>query len=207
VIEYAVIAERIDRPGAFFVAAGAAYHRVTTEPRDLACHAAHRAGSDEKCAWAVDTLGYDGIFNHRMTTDLTAAIASLAPEGVDVDFENVGGPIMQAVIDAMNPHGRIALCGMISQYNRLGTEAGPGNLFKLIYGRIRIQGFIVSDYPDEAEPFRRQVSAWMRDGKLAYREDIVEGWQAMPEAFRGLLSGGNFGKLVVQVSDDPSRQP
>ncbi|MEQ8371328.1 MAG: NADP-dependent oxidoreductase [Alphaproteobacteria bacterium] len=170
------------------------------------CRVIGCAGSDEKCAWARDVLGYDGMINHRSASDLATAIAALAPDGVDVDFENVGGPVMQAVIANMNTHGRIALCGMISQYNRLGAEAGPNNLFRLIYGRIRMQGFIVSDYAEEAEPFRRQVGAWVRAGKLHYREDIAEGWTALPQAFRSLLSGDNFGKVLVQVSDDPSRR-
>ena len=151
-------------------------------------------------------LGYEGMINHRSTSDLATAVAALAPDGVDVDFENVGGPVMQAVIANMNTHGRIALCGMISQYNRLGAEAGPNNLFRLIYGRIRMQGFIVSDYGQEAEPFRRQVGAWVRAGKLHYREDIADGWAALPQAFRGLLGGDNFGKVLVQVADDPSRR-
>lgn len=160
------------------------------------------ASTDAKCAFAVDELGYDACFNHTKE-EPGAALDRLCPKGIDVDFENVGGDIFRAVFARMNDFGRIALCGMISEYQDTGARPGPDKMFTMIQRRIRMEGFIVSDHQASMGEFVRDVGQWVKDGKVRYRETIVPGLEKAPEAFMGLLKGENFGKLIVQVGEAP----
>lgn len=161
------------------------------------------AGSDEKCDYAVKELGYDACFNHSKERDYDAVLKELCPKGIDVNFENVGGPIFHAVFKAMNDFGRIAMCGAISEYNDTTPQPGPEKMFTIIQRRLEIRGFIVSDHIQSMGDFVRDVGGWIKEGRIRYRETMVDGLEKAPEAFMGLLKGTNFGKLVVKIGDEP----
>jgi NADPH-dependent curcumin reductase CurA len=162
------------------------------------CRAVGVAGSDDKCRYVVETLHFDACINRR-TENLDDALERHCPEGVDVYFDNTGGPILEAVMRHLRLHARIAIVGMIDQYNATKAPAGP-NLRPLLVNRAKVEGFLVSDHAAHAEAFERDMRAWLRDGKLHYKEDVVEGLENAPRALIGLLRGENFGKLIVKVA-------
>jgi NADPH-dependent curcumin reductase CurA len=161
------------------------------------------AGSDAKCDFAVKELGYHACFNHTTRRDYDQALAELCPKGIDVDFENVGGPIFHAVFRRMNDFGRVVMCGAIAEYNDTTPQPGPEKMFSVIQRRLKIEGFIVSDHLQSMGDFVRDVGQWVRAGKIHYRETVVPGLANAPQAFMGLLKGENFGKLIVQVGEPP----
>jgi NADPH-dependent curcumin reductase CurA len=161
------------------------------------CRVVGVAGSAEKCAYVVHELGFDACVDHH-TQALDAALHDACPGGIDVYFENVGGATLAAVLPLINVGARIPHCGLISEYNATAPPSGP-NLRPLLFNRALIKGFIISDHLDRMGDFLRDCSAWLREGKLKYREDVVRGLDAAPAAFIGLLQGKNFGKLVVEV--------
>jgi NADPH-dependent curcumin reductase CurA len=165
------------------------------------CRAIGIAGTDEKCAWVVDELGFDGCINHR-TDDITAKLKQLCPDRVDVYFDNVGGPILDAALGALNMGGRVVLCGAIAVYNEQGRPAGPSNYLNLIARRGRMEGFITLDYWDRFDECFTQLGTWAAEGKLRWREHLVEGLEHAPEALNLLFTGGNLGKVIVQVTDE-----
>ncbi len=156
------------------------------------------AGGPKKCAFVTDELGFDACIDYK-SANLDAALATHCPGGVDVYFENVGGPIGDAVTAAMAGWGRIALCGAISQYNTAGSELAPRLPAFFVGKRVTMRGFIVSDFATKFDHARRIMGDMVRTGRLKYREDIVVGLENAPRAFAGLLRGENFGKLQVQV--------
>ena len=166
------------------------------------------AGTPEKCAFLTDELGFDAAICHR-DSDMADQIARACPDGIDVYFENVGGAVFEAVLPLFNPFARIPVCGLIARYNATALPDGPDRSAQLmrsvLTNRLMIQGFIVTDRYDRHGDFINDVGGWIRDGKLKYREDIVEGLENAPEAFIGLLGGENFGKRLIRVSDDPTR--
>ena len=167
------------------------------------CRAVGIAGGQEKCDYVVKELGFDACVDYK-AGDLAGALAKACPSGVDVYFDNVGGEILKAVLALVNPHARVPLCGLVSQYN--ATELPPGpNWGVLLVNRVLVQGFIISDHLDRMPDFLRDCSRWVREGKLKYREDVVVGLENAPTAFIGLLEGRNFGKLMVKVGEDPTR--
>jgi len=161
------------------------------------CRAIGIAGSDEKCRYVTDELGFDACINRR-TEDLDAALKTHCPDGIDVYYDNTGGPILQAVMRQLRLHARIAIVGMIDQYNARTAPPGP-NLRPMLTMRATMQGFLVGDHQAHAAAFERDVGAWLREGKIRYREDVVEGLQNAPRALIGMLRGENFGKLIVKV--------
>jgi NADPH-dependent curcumin reductase CurA len=167
------------------------------------CRAVGVAGSKDKCDYLTRELGFHAAVNHR-DPDLPAALGAACPDGIDVYFENVGGVVLEAVLGLINRGARIPLCGLVSQYNMRPLPPGP-NLIPLLTNRARIPGFHVLDHYDRFEAFVREVGPWVRSGELRYREDIVDGIDAAPQALIGMLEGKNFGKLLVRVSPDPSR--
>jgi len=162
------------------------------------------AGSAEKCAWVVDELGFDACINYK-TGDLASALPAACPGGVDVYFDNVGGEVLAGVLRVINRGARIPLCGMISEYNATAIPGGP-NLRPLLVHRAMIKGFIVSDHYDRFAAFLSECVPLVRDGRIKYREDIVEGLDAAPSALIGLFEGRNFGKMLVRVSADPTQR-
>jgi NADPH-dependent curcumin reductase CurA len=167
------------------------------------CRVVGIAGSDEKCTFVVEELGFDACINYK-TEDLVPALKAACPKGVDIYFENVGGAIFAAVLRVLNNFARIPLCGLISEYNATTNTPAP-NLRPLLVHRALMKGFIVSDHNDRAPAFVQEVAPLVMSGRIKFREDIVEGIDNAPEAFIGLLKGRNFGKLMVRVSPDPTR--
>jgi NADPH-dependent curcumin reductase CurA len=157
------------------------------------------AGSDDKVAWLTGELGFDAAFNHRTERDLVAAVARACPDGVDVDYENVGGDVFDAVFRNMRFGGRIVVCGAISQYEREPRPCVP-NIADFINKRLNMRGFSVRDHADEIHAYIDEASGWLREGRLKYRETIVEGIDSVPDAFSRLFRGENFGKLIIDVS-------
>ena len=157
------------------------------------------AGDDEKCEWAVREAGYDACFNHKTERDYGAVLDRLCPQGIDSDFENVGGKIFHAVFARLNNFGRLAFCGAISEYQDAEPIAGPPKMFTIVQRRLTIQGFIVSDHAALMGDFATEVGGLLKAGKLKARETVVDGLAGAPQAFMGLLKGENFGKLVVKV--------
>jgi NADPH-dependent curcumin reductase CurA len=157
------------------------------------------AGGAEKVAYLKE-LGVDEVIDYKAEADLTAALMRAAPEGIDVYFENVGGAHMEAALMAARPYGRFALCGMISQYN--ATDLGPGvrGLIMAVGKQLRLEGFIVSSHMDMQEPFIRDMSAWIAQGKVKWRETVEEGIERAPDAFLKLFKGENLGKMLVKLS-------
>jgi NADPH-dependent curcumin reductase len=161
------------------------------------CRAVGVAGSAAKCDYAVRELGFDACVNYK-DADFFERLQAACPNGIDVYFENVGGAVLGAVLRLVNMRARIPLCGLIAQYNAPGSVRGP-DWRPLLTGRVLVQGFIVSDHQDRLADFLADCGRWYREGRLKYREDIVNGLEAAPRAFIGLLRGENFGKLLVKL--------
>lgn len=158
------------------------------------------AGGAEKCRWIVDELGFDAAIDHR-ADDVGAALDRLAPEGVDINFEQVGGPIMEAVLTRMKTFGRIPLCGLISQYNDTGgVDPVPGYWTMLLMRRLTVRGLIVTDFADRFPEAMMALGGWMASGQLKTRQDIRKGLDHADNHVKLLYSGGNFGKLLVEVA-------
>ncbi|MCH2342461.1 MAG: NADP-dependent oxidoreductase [Pseudomonas sp.] len=167
------------------------------------CRVVGIAGGAEKCRHAVETLGFDACIDHR-ASDFPQQLAQHCPDGIDVYYENVGGKVFDAVLPLLNTSARVPVCGVVAQYNSTNLPDGPDRLplllDTLLKKRMRMQGFIIfNDYGHRYDEFARDMSAWYAEGKIKYREQIVQGLEHAPEAFIGLLEGKNFGKLVVQV--------
>jgi NADPH-dependent curcumin reductase CurA len=158
------------------------------------------AGGAEKCLFVQDFLGFDDCIDHR-TADLQGELAEACPHGVDVYFENVGGAVQEAVFHLLNPHARVVMCGMVSQYNEDVFPPGP-NLGFVVGKRVLIQGMIVSDKPERFAEWRALAAPWIADGSLKYREDVIDGLENAPDALNGILDGRNFGKLLVRVAEE-----
>ena len=178
-------------------AAGAVGSAAGQMARIAGCHVVGSAGSGEKLAWLSD-LGFDGTCNYRDESP-REALARLVPEGIDIYFDNVGGEHLEAAIGALHTHGRIVACGSISRYNDAEPSPGPRNMFMVVTKRLRLHGYIISDHSDRFGEFAREAAAWVRDGRLRYRETVVEGIENAPKAFLGLLRGENIGKMLVKV--------
>jgi NADPH-dependent curcumin reductase CurA len=169
------------------------------------CRVVGIAGGAEKCRHAVETLGFDACIDHR-AGDFPQQLAQQCPKGIDVYYENVGGKVFDAVLPLLNTGARVPVCGVVAQYNSTHLPDGPDRLPLLLdtilKKRMRMQGFIIfNDYGHRYDEFARDMSAWYAEGKIKYRERIVQGLENAPEAFIGLLEGRNFGKLVVQVGE------
>lgn len=180
-------------------ASGAVGANVCQIAKLKGCRVVGSAGSDEKVQWLIDECGVDAAINYKTCGDLTAALADAAPDGVDVYFENVGGDHLQAALAVMNPFGRIAACGMIASYNDSTPVPGPNNLMLIVGKKIRINGFIVSDHGDMRDQFLSEMIPWIQAGKIKSRETVIEGLDKAVDAFLGLFSGQNFGKMVVKL--------
>ncbi len=163
------------------------------------------AGGTDKCRYVVDELGFDACLDHR-APDLPGRLKAACPKGIDVYFENVGGAVFEAVFPLLNNFARVPVCGQIATYN--ATEMPAGSLRTsaltraILTKRLTLRGFIVSDFAARQGDFLRDVSAWVREGRIKYREDVVDGLDKAPRALIGLLRGENFGKLLVRVAPE-----
>jgi len=184
-------------------AAGAVGSVVGQIARIKGCHVVGIAGSKAKCDYAVSELGFDHCVDYR-AQELLPALQAACPGGVDIYFDNVGGAALAAVLTLINRNARIPLCGLIAQYNAIELPSGP-NLLPVLVSRALIKGFIVSDHGDRLAAFLGDCTRWLREGRLKYREDVVDGLEAAPAALIGVLEGRNFGKMLVSVLPDPTR--
>ena len=155
------------------------------------------AGDDEKCQWITDVLGFDGAINYK-TDDIALTLLDLTPKGVDIFFENTGGPIQQQVFNRMNVHGRIIVCGMISDYVSARPSPGP-NWIPLIKKRVTVRGFAMTDHLGEASELRAKLAPYVANGKIKFRTHVLEGLESAPEGLNLFFSGGNQGKLMVRL--------
>ncbi len=172
------------------------------------CRTIGIAGGKEKCDYVANELGFDACIDHR-AEDFPAQLAAACHEGIDVYFESVGGVVFDAVLPLLNAKARIPVCGLISHYNDKALPKGPDRLPLLtrtiLTKRLTVKGFIIfDDYGDHYREFFDEMSTWVQEGKVKFREDIVEGLENAPKAFIGLLEGKNFGKLIVRVADESS---
>jgi NADPH-dependent curcumin reductase CurA len=161
------------------------------------------AGGADKCRYIREELGFDAAVDHR-SPNLAAELKQACPTGIDVYFENVGGHVWDAVFPLLNRFARIPVCGLIAHYNDTPPFPGPDRLpvvmDDVLMNRYRIQGFIQYDFAEQRPDFYRDMAQWIREGKMKYREDVVDGLENAPAAFVGMLQGKNFGKLVVRVA-------
>ena len=161
------------------------------------------AGGAAKCAWLKDDCGLDGVIDYK-TENVEQRLAALCSKGIDVYYDNVGGEILQAAVNNMAPLGRIVLCGQISSYDTDAQAEGPRNMMRLIYGSIRMQGFLCGNYAARFDEAVRDLKAWTAAGKIVYREDLHTGFDKLPTAFATLFKGANQGTLLVQIDDGAS---
>ena len=167
----------------------------------VGCRVVGIAGSQEKVDYLERDLGFDGVINYK-TADLESAIQQQCPNGIDVYFDNVGGAITDVAMENLAFRARMIICGQISQYNLEEPDLGPRNLRQLLVQQASAEGFIVGRFADKAEVARARLTGLVREGKISYREHIVEGLENAPSAFMGLFSGANFGKMLVRVSSE-----
>lgn len=163
------------------------------------CRVIGSAGSMEKIKFLREECGFDVVFNYK-DGSVTEQLQRAAPEGIDVYFDNVGGESLAAALDAMRLHGRIIACGSISNYNAENPQPGPANLFNITTKRLTMKGFIVSDDLDRQDEFEKEVGGYFRAGKIKNKETVITGIDHAPDAFIGLFSGENIGKMVVKLT-------
>jgi NADPH:quinone reductase len=181
-------------------AAGAVGSLVGQIAKIKRCRVIGIAGTDEKVAYLTHDLGFDSGFNYKTTSDYEAKLRELAPNGIDVYFDNVGGPITDAAISRLNQRARVAVCGQISQYNSEKPELGPRWLGQLIVKQAKVEGFLVRQFSEHYEEAYKQLGNWLRDGKIHYRETVAEGIENAPKAFIGMFEGHNIGKQLVKIA-------
>ena len=192
-----------DKERVFVSAASGAVGSIVVQiAKNHGCYVVGSAGSDEKCRYLTEELGIDKAINYRKAGDLNRALREAFPEGIDVYFENVGGEHLVAALNTMRQNGRIALCGMIEHYNDTTMSPGPGNLMMAIGLGLTLRGFIVSNHADMMPAFLADMTKWIKEGKMKWRETVLEGIERAPEAFIGLFKGDNFGKMLVKLGPE-----
>jgi NADPH-dependent curcumin reductase len=162
------------------------------------CHVVGIAGSEEKCKWITEELGFDAAINYK-SEKIREALKRTCPKGIDIYFDNVGGETLDAVLAQINLGARISICGLISQYNATTPVPGPYHFSNILTKRARLQGFIVIDFLHRAPEALAELSRWYQEGKLKYRVDVVEGLENAPKAVNKLFDGSNQGKLIIKI--------
>ena len=184
-------------------AAGAVGSLVGQIGKIKGCRVVGIAGSDEKCRWITEDLGFDAAINYK-TEPVHEHLKTHCPEGIDVYFDNVGGEILDAVLSLINVNARIVICGLISQYNAIEPVPGPYNFRSILTQRARVEGFIILDHMDRFQEAFKDIGSWLAEGKIQYRVDIIDGLENAPRGINRLFDGTNKGKLIVKVSEEPS---
>jgi NADPH-dependent curcumin reductase CurA len=195
---FAVGEAKEDETVVISAAAGATGSTAGQIAKISGCRVIGLVGSDEK-AKVIQDLGFDAAINYRKTPDIAAEIAKAAPDGVDVYFDNVGGETLEAILPLMKLHGRVAVCGMIGQYNDADRPYGVKTLWQLVVNRVKMQGFITYDYPDVLEQAQSDLDRWVADGRLKPLANVRHGFEKLPEAFIELMSGKTTGKTLVTI--------
>ncbi|MBU6371269.1 MAG: NADP-dependent oxidoreductase [Alphaproteobacteria bacterium] len=180
-------------------AAGATGSMVGQIAKIMGCRVIGIAGGAEKCRWLVDELGFDAAIDYKAEKKLRSRIHEMAPRGVDVIYDNVGGAILNDMLGAMAMHARVVICGGISRYETGQLPAGPENYFNLIFMRGTMEGFIVLDYMGEYPKARARMRQWIREGKIHFKEDVQSGLENAPRTLMRLFQGQNFGKQILKV--------
>ena len=181
-------------------AAGAVGSIAAQIAKIKSCYVIGSTGSDEKVAWLRDELGLDAVINYKKTP-IRQGIKEQAKKGIDVYFDNVGGDHLDAALASMNTLGRVAVCGMISGYNEPGSRTVVRNLSNIIYSRVTLRGFVATDFPHLREAFDRDMRAWLKAGKIKWKETVLKGIEQAPQAMVGLMQGDNIGKMLVQIAE------
>lgn len=163
------------------------------------CRVIGIAGGRNKCQWLLEACGADGAIDYK-SDDVSAALAELAPKGVDVFFDNVGGELLQTLVDRMAVHGRIVVCGQISAYDSATPAPGPRDMMRVVYQRLTIQGFVLGDFVAQAPAARAELMRWVEERKIVRHEDVRSGFAVLPAAFLELFSGTNRGGLLVEIA-------
>jgi NADPH-dependent curcumin reductase CurA len=179
-------------------AAGAVGSMVGQIAKIAGCHVVGIAGGPEKCAWLVDEVGYDAAIDYK-NESIKNRLKELCPGGVNVFFDNVGGPALNDALARIASHARVVICGGISRYEQESLPAGPANYFNIVFRQATIQGFLLSGYESEYEVARERITGWIRSGDIVYREDIQHGFENVPATLLRLFSGANFGKQLLQL--------
>ena len=182
-------------------AAGATGSVAAQIGRLQGCRVIGIAGGENKCNWLRNACGVDATIDYK-SEDVGSALDRLCPEGIDIFYDNIGGAILQAGVDHMARHGRIVLCGQISGYNEEGPVAAFTDMMRLIYGSIRMQGFLFTDYAPEIPAAMEQLVGWIRSGAIVTRQDVREGFENLPSSFNALFDGTNEGVLVAMIDQD-----
>jgi NADPH-dependent curcumin reductase CurA len=181
----------------FVSTAGGAVGSVAAQIAKIkGCYVVGSTGAEDKAAWLRDEVGLDRVINYK-AEPLAAALAAATPNGVDVYFENVGGAHLDAALPRMNLRGRIPVCGMISTYN--GGGEGVRNLSSMIYKRVRMEGFVATDFAHLNTAFLSDMTGWLKTGRIKYRETVLEGFERAPEGLIGLFEGRNSGKMLIRI--------
>ncbi|WP_439102077.1 NADP-dependent oxidoreductase [Congregibacter sp.] len=183
-------------------AAGAVGSMVGQIGKIHGCRVVGIAGADDKCQWLTEKAGFDAAINYK-TEDVGKALDVHCPDGIDINFENVGGEIMDAVIARLNDFSRMPLCGLISSYNDTDATPGPYSFANLLMRRTLLKGFIILDYLDRFPEGMEAMASWLMEGKICFETDVVEGLENAPASLERLFTGKNLGKLVVRVSEEP----
>lgn len=183
-------------------AAGAVGSVVGQIGKIKGCRVVGIAGSDEKCRWITETLGFDAAINYK-TENVRGQLKKHCPQGIDVFFDNVGGAILDSVLTRINVKARIVICGLISQYNAQKPVPGPYHFSTILTQRARVQGFVIGDYLDRIQEAVADLKKWLDQGKIQFRVHVVEGLEKAPQAVNMLFDGSNEGKLMVKVSEEP----
>ena len=181
-------------------AAGATGSVVAQIAKIKGCRVVGMAGGPEKCAWLAGELGLDGVIDYK-SDNVLAKLAELCPRGIDVYFDNVGGPLLEAALEHLAMKGRVVICGAISTYNATEPPPGPRNYLQLLMKRGRMEGFIVIDYFDRIAEAVTDLAGWVMSGQVRYKEDIVDGLEQAPQALIRLFTSKNFGKQLVKIAD------
>jgi NADPH-dependent curcumin reductase CurA len=173
------------------------------------CRVIGIAGGERKCKFVTEELGFDACLDHRQP-DLAERLKAACPDGVDIYFENVGGAVFDAVLPLLKPFARVPVCGLIAHYNATELPAGPNRIPQLMLAilvkRLTFRGFIVWDFASQYPEFLCDMSGWLREGRIKYKEDITDGLENAPRELIGLLKGENFGKKIIRVSPDPTQR-
>jgi hypothetical protein len=173
------------------------------------CHTVGIAGGERKCAFVKDELGFDHAVDYKRP-DFAAALKAACPNGVDIYFENVGGAVFDAVFPLLNRFARVPVCGTVSEYNvterQTVEDKMPALLLATLGKRLHIEGFVIGDHFSKMGAFQREAGQWLREGKLRYREEFVDGLANAPAAFMAMLKADTFGKVIVRVSNDPTKK-
>jgi NADPH-dependent curcumin reductase CurA len=190
-------------------ASGAVGSVVGQVARIMGCRVIGIAGGEQKCRFVTQELGFDACLDHR-PPNLDERLKAACPSGIDIYFENVGGPAFDAVLPLLNNFARIPVCGLVAHYNATDLPAAPDRvpllMWYILVKRLTFRGFIVRDYRGQFGEFMTDMSTWLREGRVKYREDVTDGLENAPRELIGLLNGENFGKKLILVSPDPTKR-